>query len=743
MYTKQKKADDSGKAMKELLKKLESKDEHFKDKDFPASDKSIGRAMRDVVWLRAKEFAEGGEEPKLFCDGIEPNDIRQGSLGDCYFLSSLSVLAEKPERIKELFCHHIPNKYGAYCVTMYCDGVRTDVLVDDYFPCDVQTRKPVFSHGNGPELWVLLLEKAYAKLHGSYMKIESGSAAAALSDLTGGPCFIGKVAEISDDEIWATLTLHDRLDHVMCCNVTDATDRDLEKEVGLIKKHAYALLDAREFRGNKLIHVRNPWGKTEWKGKWSDSDSASWTKEAKRALHYVDADDGSFWMAYEDWKKYFENFTVLILEDGWEFASEAITASSAVNYFTLTTKEQTDLFLTAHVPDSDVGSRLCILGVQKPYIALGGTKDSFMASSVVSTDRIRLPAGKFLVLFEIFKEHASKLPLKVALSSYATSDGITISSELDEAAQAASKVVTFSLPSYAKKYGECETCHTGLNPSHFTVKGKKYHKYCMQCYFCGDKLTNSVTFKDDHISCKDCATGKKKIEGEPAGAKLEAEMKKAREDLAKERVPKMPEIVAKHHQSEEERAKPVSAEEIDLKALCKEQKKAAKKVRQKITDADIRRVFSIVDVDGSGSVETKEIGDLIIVLGLPLSVLPKVKELQLQYVMEELDSDGSGEVDFKEFRYWFKHTDLKLFSKRMTSLEKSAVYFLSFVKGDKQEVSGEELKKLHAAIVEAKLTKESYEKFIKAIDGDNSGTVSFTEFIGWMDKQCRLSLFGK
>jgi calpain-15 len=48
------------------------------------------------------------------------------------------------------------------------------VILDNYFPCDKQYKKPVFSSANGPELWVLILEKAYAKIHGAYDKIEAG-----------------------------------------------------------------------------------------------------------------------------------------------------------------------------------------------------------------------------------------------------------------------------------------------------------------------------------------------------------------------------------------------------------------------------------------------------------------------------------------------------------------------------------------------------------------------------------------
>lgn len=753
MFTRKRK--DTGKnVMKKLLEELEAKKaERFVDEEFPANDKSVGRHLKNLVWLRASEFAEGGE-PKLFCDGIGPEDIRQGALGDCYFLSSLSVLAEKAERVEALFSHHEANRFGAYCVTLYCDGVLTDVVVDDSFPCDMKTRKPLFSHGNGPELWVLLLEKAYAKLHGSYYAIENGNAAAALSDLTGGPCFVGKVGEQADDEVWATLTLHDRLDHVMCCSVAEARGRDLEAEVGLVAKHSYALLDAREYRGSRLLHVRNPWGKTEWKGRWGDADAASWTPDAKRALHYVDADDGSFWIAYEDWKRYFENYTVLVLEDGWGFSSSAVTATAPQTCFVLRTAEQTDLFLTAHVPDSDVGSRLCVLALDRPYFALGGSRDSFMASSVVSSDRLRLPRGEFLVLFEVFKEHAAKLPLRIALSAYSTSDAVAVSADLDAAAAAASKEAAFTLPSYAQKYGTCATCGTALPAAHYTVKGKKFHKYCMQCYYCGARLAASVAFKDGEIACKDCAAGRKTVDA-PAAPACRAEVAARRAQLDRDRVPALPDSVRarraaeaqerermqKKKQQQDPAAAAEAAQEIDLKKLCKEQRKAAKSVRKRITDADVRRVFSMVDVDGSGSVEDAELDDLVVVLGIPISLIPEVKRLQMQHLMGELDEDGSGAVDFKEFRAWFKRTDMKRLAKRMNSLEKSALYFLSFDKNGSGELAGAEIKSLHEALRKAKLLKDDYDTFLHAIDTDGSNSISFDEFIAWMDEKGKSSLF--
>jgi len=52
-----------------------------------------------LVWKRPEQIFE---RFKLF-EGIDPTDIRQGIIGDCYFLAALSALAENPERIKRLF----------------------------------------------------------------------------------------------------------------------------------------------------------------------------------------------------------------------------------------------------------------------------------------------------------------------------------------------------------------------------------------------------------------------------------------------------------------------------------------------------------------------------------------------------------------------------------------------------------------------------------------------------------------
>lgn len=53
-----------------------------------------------IKWMKAGEVIKS---PKIITGKIEPTDIVQGYLGDCYFLAGLAALAERPDRIFNLF----------------------------------------------------------------------------------------------------------------------------------------------------------------------------------------------------------------------------------------------------------------------------------------------------------------------------------------------------------------------------------------------------------------------------------------------------------------------------------------------------------------------------------------------------------------------------------------------------------------------------------------------------------------
>ena len=73
---------------------------------------------------------------------------------------------------------------------------------------------------------------------------------------------------------------------------TKKNQEKIEKIDGVILSHAYTLISAHEvMNGVKLLKLRNPWGKGEWTGAWSDKWTG-WTPELKRELKVVDSDDG-------------------------------------------------------------------------------------------------------------------------------------------------------------------------------------------------------------------------------------------------------------------------------------------------------------------------------------------------------------------------------------------------------------------------------------------------------------------
>ena len=73
------------------------------------------------------------------------------------------------------------------------NGCKHEVLVDDHVPCYTYGDAiwlPKFAQAHGPELWVIILEKVWAMIHGSYDRIISGSFYETTRALTGAPGFL-------------------------------------------------------------------------------------------------------------------------------------------------------------------------------------------------------------------------------------------------------------------------------------------------------------------------------------------------------------------------------------------------------------------------------------------------------------------------------------------------------------------------------------------------------------------------
>lgn len=116
------------------------KGEPWTDQDFPPEMRSLANEndeaeqrerMKDYSWKRLSNIYQ---DCKVFSAGITPNDIKQGGLGNCYYLSVLSAMAEFPERIEACFHTKEPNSAGIYLMFLYVNGAVTPIIVDDYVP---------------------------------------------------------------------------------------------------------------------------------------------------------------------------------------------------------------------------------------------------------------------------------------------------------------------------------------------------------------------------------------------------------------------------------------------------------------------------------------------------------------------------------------------------------------------------------------------------------------------------------
>lgn len=308
----------------------------FIDPDFTPSHKSLYRDpshpshyWRVTQWCRPRDIRSHDSTAKwTVYRNPEPGDIAQGALGTCWFLSALSVLAEKPELVEQIIVNKQYTEYGIYLLRLCKDGCWSVIQVDDHLPCN-KDKMLVFSKGLRKQLWVPLIEKALAKLYGSYEAIESGFVLSGLSILTGYPCENirlqnddrKKKDEVDDNLLWAKLLSFREAGFLMgaSCGGRDTISSDECEAKGLQYAHAYSILDVQQVDHYRLLKLRNPHGhgsRQSWNGDWSDG-SSRWTNHLKQQLLPHGASQGIFWMSLRDLMRYFSDIDVCRYRPSW------------------------------------------------------------------------------------------------------------------------------------------------------------------------------------------------------------------------------------------------------------------------------------------------------------------------------------------------------------------------------------------------------------------------------------------
>ncbi|XP_054282444.1 calpain-5-like [Macrosteles quadrilineatus] len=332
----------------------------FIDPTFPAVDAIIGTDSipSNIQWKRPPDICDN---PRLFADIETSRVVRPGELSCNWVVSACAVLAG----VRELCNRVIPDYWQQEWSDQYCGlfhfqlwrfGVWTDVVVDDLLPT-VDNVLLTTQAGANNEFWAALLEKAYAKLHGSYDALREGHLCDALVDFTGG---VSEVVDLqaegyadSEDRRAALLdTLQTEVsDHSIMCFTAAApvyTDIGTRTPLGLSRGHAYHVTGVKKvplgetnlrtlFKGREkvvMVRLRDPReeGRRPPTGPSEDgpesegqyaystatlsrllSSNSDWSrvKESERqrlGLHFNDK--AEFWMPLEDVVTHFTELVI-------------------------------------------------------------------------------------------------------------------------------------------------------------------------------------------------------------------------------------------------------------------------------------------------------------------------------------------------------------------------------------------------------------------------------------------------
>ncbi|XP_068970498.1 calpain-B isoform X5 [Bombus flavifrons] len=295
----------------------------FEDPEFPADDSSLyfsKRPDRYIEWKRPMEIADN---PQLFVEGFSRFDVQQGELGDCWLLAAVANLTMDAN----LFFQVVPedqsfeeNYAGIFHFRFWQYGRWVDVVIDDRLP--TYRGELVYLHSAEiNEFWSALLEKAYAKLHGSYEALKGGTTCEAMEDFTGGVTEMYQMDQTPPNLFSILLKAYERNSLMGCSIEPDPNILEAETPQGLIRGHAYSITRVKyveiqtpnQFGKIPLLRLRNPWGnEAEWNGPWSDQ-SPEWRfipDHEKEELGLTFDMDGEFWMSFQDFTRYFTQLEI-------------------------------------------------------------------------------------------------------------------------------------------------------------------------------------------------------------------------------------------------------------------------------------------------------------------------------------------------------------------------------------------------------------------------------------------------
>ena len=238
----------------------------------------------------------------------------KGVLFDNYthFFHAISILLSYPHLINQIFKTKTVSKEGCYELYIFANGEYKIVVIDDYFPIIKGTNSLRFAKPNKAELWLMLLEKAYAKVHGGYASLLSCDVISVLRCFTGFACERLNFFDIDLEDL--ENAIHTNKSN----NKLFVTPKESSSSVGLIKGKTYELVDlydvkTKDNEGNekdlKMVKIKNMFEYDKYKGEYS-TESTLWNEDIKRVVNYNSEEKQCIYMSLDNLYSYCDRLEI-------------------------------------------------------------------------------------------------------------------------------------------------------------------------------------------------------------------------------------------------------------------------------------------------------------------------------------------------------------------------------------------------------------------------------------------------
>jgi len=335
--------------MSQVTKDLQAQGTNFVDSEFPheiysveaeGNEEELRMKYPELTWKRLPEIMGPNYKQAVLFNNFFLADVWKSPLLGSEFYSAIAIAAEFPQRLSRVFVTKELNNEGVCSLNLFIAGVQIEILLDDYFPCSGDSQL-VYSRPVANEMWFLFLEKAFAKVYGSYRELAKLSLLETLEVLTGMPVSRCLLRDANEDRLWRKLLDCDKKNYVICAGeMKSATNQNINRNFHVVGLY--------EVDGCRLLKIRNHFGHFEWKGDFSPN-SPAWTKSLRDQVGYYSNDKSCFFMTIKDFIKEFEAITICHYHDNWVKNQTNVTCNpNHWTYFEINAERDLEAFISIH-----------------------------------------------------------------------------------------------------------------------------------------------------------------------------------------------------------------------------------------------------------------------------------------------------------------------------------------------------------------------------------------------------------